>query len=168
MRRFMILMSYGSYCLIVFNEANFISLSHYTTIHHHQHSSFMTHIWQSDRVSWLRSGDSLLDVMISSKRGSSVSFLILKSYQSRSLNSLLWSKVHLSHSLTKLFIIINTAVLWLTWQSDRVSSTKLWRSVEVQSLSFWCHHQGQAWRRGSSVSFLILDVTSKLALLNSL
>ena len=52
--------------------------------------------------------------------------------------------------ISQLSIIINTSVLWLTWLSNRVSGLTFWRS-----LSFWCRHQGQAWRRGSSVSFLI-------------
>ena len=120
------------------------SLSHHNeTIHHHQHISF----WTSTTVGW---SFSTRIWRLSKCRVSLLSFLIFISHQRSSLNILDESNFT-SLSLTQLSIIINTAVFWLTWQSDRVS----WLTYKW-SFSFWCHDQGQPWRRGSSVSFLIL------------
>ena len=137
--------SYQSRSLIVFYEY----LSHHNeTIHHHQHSSFLTNM--TVRQSFSTKIEIFEMQSFSSwchyqgqpwRRGSSVSFLILMSYQSSPLivfNET--SFISLSLSFTELSIIINRAVFWLTWQWNRV----FWLTYEW-SFSFWCHHEGQPW-----------------------
>ena len=75
----------------------------------------------------------------------------LESYQSRSL--IVFYEYLSHHNET---IHHHQYSSFLTNMTVRQSfSTKL-EIFEVQSFSSWCHHQGQPWRRGSSVSFLIL------------
>ena len=123
--------------LVVFYEY----LSHRNeTIHHHQHSSFLTNVTIGQSFS------TKLDIFVlqsfSSKleRSSKCRVSLLDVVIGKRLQ---WSNLHFSLSLTQLSIIINTSVFWLTWLSNRVSwLTKSW------SFFIWCHHQGQPWDAG--------------------
>ena len=148
-------MSLQSRSLIVFYE--YLSF-HNETIHHHQHSSFLTNM--TVRQSFSTKLEIFEMQSFSSwchhqgqpwRRGSSVSILILMSYQSRSL---IVFYEYLSHHNQTIHHHQDSS--FLTNMTVRQSfSTKL-EIFEVQSFSSWCHHQGQPWRRVSNVSFLIL------------
>ena len=95
--------------------------------------SFLTNLWME-----------LLFLMSSSGA-------TLESYQSRSL---IVFYEYLSHHNETIHHHQHSS--FLTNMTVRQSfSTKI-EIFEVQSFSSWCHYQGQPWRRGSSVSFLIL------------
>ena len=119
-----------------------LSLIH-GTIHHHQQSSFLTNM--TVKQSFLTNLWMEFLFLMSSSRAT------LESNQSRSL--IVFYEYLSHHNET---IHHHQYSSFLTNMTVRQSfSTKL-EIFEVQSFSFWCHHQGQPWRRGSSVSFLIL------------
>ena len=129
------------------------------TIHHHQHSSFLTNMTVghsfSTKIEMVR-----VQSFYSWCHPSSVATLEtrikcvdsdLDVISKQVFDSLLWVSLspkrnHSSHQRSS--FLTNMTV-------GQSFSTKL-EIFEVQSFSSWCHHQGQPWRRGSSASFLIL------------
>ena len=71
-----------------------------------------------------------------------------------------WSKLHFS--LIHGTIHHHQHSSFLTNMTVKQSFlTKIEMAIEVQSFSFWCHHQGQPWRRGSMKAVSDLDSLSK-------
>ena len=104
------------------------------SIHHRQHSSFLTN---------MAVGQGLIIELKMPKGGVSPTDVIIG-------KRLEWSQPRFSLSLTQLSIIIKH-ISFLTNRTVEPSFRLTYR----WSFSFWCHLQGQPWRRGSSVSFLI-------------